>query len=312
MDPFDPVVPVGKLLEDEDVAGKPLPFGVPPPAAPIWPSVSGVGSDLTGQQVTAAYLKTHPYSTGKAKTSGGGIDWNPISWFESAARTVVSGFDDLSNWVMKIVRDAANLIWEGIHSVFHLLDRYGTDIYHWAEECLVRAETLIRTVWHDAIHLLDDLRHDVSHWLDDLRHGIAAGFQVIRRVVEETAGRVLKDAWMFLERHVFKPLDTALHFVEHAVDWFGHELERAWGELYRVFIAPVVRDFKALVHRVDRLEHAVFHDLYVGLHLLEEASDWMIWFAEHSFKDIGKLVDAGEHDLERWLAAPPKGESKAG
>jgi hypothetical protein len=312
VDPYDPVVPVGKLLAGEHVAGKPLPFGVPPPAAPIWPAVTGAGSDLTGQQVTAAYLKTHPYSTGKAKTSGGGIDWNPVSWFESAARTVVSGFDDLSNWVMKIVRDAANLIWEGIHSVFHLLDRYGTDIYRWAEECLTRAETLIRTVWHDAVHLLDGLRHNVSRWLDDLRHAIAHDFDNVRHWVASSYDAATRTAWRFLERHVFKPLDTVAHWVEHATDWLGHELDRAWDEFYRVFIAPVVRDFKALVHRVDRLEHAVFHDLYVGLHLLEEASDWMVWFAEHSFKDIGKLVDAGEHDLERWLAAPPKGERKAG
>lgn len=308
MEPHDPIRPLSREVATGNVKGRPLPFGVPPPAVPVWPTQRGQGSDLTPEQVISSYAKTHPYSTHHATTGSGGIWSDIVNWFSAAGRTVVSGFEDISNWVLKIVRDAINLLWEDLHSVFHLVTRYGTDIFHWAEDCLVAAERLIRTVWHDAVHLLDQLRHDVAHWLDDLRHALAHDFDNIRHWIASAFDKATRTAWLFLERHVFKPLHEVVTWIHHAIDWFGRELDKAWAELYRKFIRPLVNDVKEVVSKVANLEKHVYGDIFMWIRELERAGDWILWMAEHSFHDIAELAEGSEAALVRdWLKAAPGG-----
>jgi len=231
--------------------------------------------------------------------------WDPAYWLYKFGQVAVETVDDVKTWTLDAVHEAADLIHEDVVDVWGLAHNWLDDAIGYAERLGEHAWQGIQTAVHEAAHLFDVARHDAASLFDRARHDLAAAVAAARH---EAA-------------HLF---DEAVHDAEHELDllrhWTAHELDdvRGWAE--RDLVAPVehelgllwhavVRDVWAKLdeafHRLAKLEGDVYGEIMGAVHLVEEAGDWLVYFARHSVKDIEHLgEDVFSATVASWLEQP--------
>lgn len=302
------------------------PFGIKPPGERKWPLPHSPLSGLTYPQLLAlskdptkwdAFLATltpdqiHQVITELEAYQGNPVEqqssapwWEPVRWWDVFKSYTIGSFDDVKSWVLHAARDVGNLLEEDVHSIWHLGAGWSEDIVHWTEEVGNKAEGLIGSAFHDIDRFFKSVWHDAAHWFDDVRHEIAHVFDTVRHFVAHVLDEARHYVWEVLDKEVFHPLLTVWHWFARVDDWFWHAVNKAWGLFYHHFVHPLVHDIAEAFKRIDRLEHAVFHDIWYAIKLIEKCAEWLEWMAVHTFEDFFRLGEDLKSDVEKWIDQP--------
>ncbi len=278
------------------------PFGVRPPAKPIWPPPAPKTKALTKEQQKALNAYTGGVFTGGQPVSSSGSWCDPVRWWDDYVGFTISSFDDVKSWVLNLAKDVGNLVHEDVTAVWHDAESFTADTVRYAMELGRDAEQDIDRVGHDLVSLFDRVRHDAASWFDDLTRDLVRSVDFLGRYARALFEDLWRDVLDRLWRDAVRPIALIWHWIDGAEHWLYRHLDSWWDEIWRLWVAPVVRDFKALVHRVEVVERYLYGDVRLAVKVVEECSEWLLWMARHApgdFEAAAELV--GEETFRRWL-----------
>ncbi len=224
-------------------------------------------------------------------------------WWNGATNWVGQGWQDIKNLVHSVVHAAVSIVAGALDlidyaftvtinaltsSVSWWFDNIVTPLWGWFLGAAQWATHLIDDAWNwfyaaiiaPALQLLDD----AINW----------GIGALQWAINEAAAGL-----QWLVDNIISP---AWHWIESAAQTVGGWIWDAIDAFYQAFIAPIVADVQQAWHLLDQLWNWAWNTAANVVAVVEQAWDWIVWFAEHSFQDLLALATgSGPHDVRDFI-----------
>lgn len=232
-----------------------------------------------------------------------GLDswWNPKSWWDDGEKAVLKAINDVKQWTLNIVRSAADLVENDVVDTFNWATEVWNDAWGWVQNAEQAARSLASSVYNDAASwvrsaenaansLFNTVYADAKAWVHD---AISDAENLYNKIYSEASGWVksaISDAESLYNK-IYSEASSWVKDVENIAAQGLSDLEKwaseAISAAYNAVYAAVKHDF------IDPIETV--------LGVVEQAWDWITWFAEHPFQVLHDL----ETDVIDWTAHLP-------
>lgn len=237
--------------------------------------------------------------------------WNPVSWAQDAGNDFQASFNAVKSWVITQVRNAVNDVERDISDIGQSLNNYIQDVenvisdaYSWAQQAESWIAHSAATIWND---VASDVQSVVNTGIRDLE--VAGGW--IDHEINSLINNAVNDierAGGWIDHNVINPVEsfatglyndvkgdlvdfetTARGWVNAAISGAEHYADVVWQDAYNDVVKPLDNAFQEAASDLGKVEAWVYGDVAAGIHLVEEAWDWLELFAAHGLSTIENL-----------------------
>jgi hypothetical protein len=228
--------------------------------------------------------------------------WNPSTWWNTVQHLGSDAVSDIEDWVKDFVNlcfsiydEAEQLAIELINGLINLVGYVASVAYSWGQQALTGVDVLVSSWIPEA---LDDVKNTVLGWVND---AISAASEALGDVYG-WAVDAFNTVDGVLDAIYNEYVVPAVDWIANAGDWFYNELDGWWDEFWDYAIGPVINDLSNLGGWIDTAGDFLYGEVTDAIHLVEEATDWLVWFGEHTFDDLENLFSQSTSGVnETWL-----------
>lgn len=239
-----------------------------------------------------------------------GIDWNPVSWFQSVGHIANNVVSTIENWTKNAINAAIDLYDEAINTVINdigigmgwieaaagLAEGWATDALNWINNAGNWFNSLVAT-WWDWIWA-----NIVVPTINAVQDALNVAEYLLSTAISEVTGSL---DWL-----VDNVVDPVANWVNNAENWIWQHIESWWNDVWSVTFGPILADLEWLWDNVPNWINWLVNDVYEAWQVIVQAWDWIVYAAEHPISVLEGLVTDAENSVGRSvITAMVQGDS---
>lgn len=220
-------------------------------------------------------------------------DWNPWHWFVDAKNTAADIEQQIQDWVINVVLEAAGLISNDINTVFNWahdsINAVISGMNHAIKGLADYVNSVAASIRQDFWGALDGVNKFIQWVADDARSFATNLVNLLKWGVDTEIHNVVNwfNGIVQSVRDVTNTLiDNALRVAE---DYASKAAQWLWINVVAPAIAPLLAAYRDTVDIITWFKGGVL-DTW---HIIERATSWLVWFAENPLT----AIDQFETDL---------------
>jgi phage-related protein len=215
--------------------------------------------------------------------------WDPVSWWDTIKGTAVRTFDDIKSFIRHAVHTALHLVTDALDFWTFLQGLFNAAI-QWAVG-------VAQSVANTAMGWIEGAADTVGHWINDAWNwfwsnviapaigAVDAAWRFGVGVVQDIVSG-LQAAFDWVNANLIDPM---FHWIENAADTVGQWINDAWNWFYQEVIAPIAHLLNDVAAAAQALWDWFWNVAKDAVEGVVRAWDWIVWFGEHTFRDLEHL-----------------------